>query len=149
MQKPPSAVLPKEKNVLRQWYRASQIGTEAAWQSVIRYFPDKEHFTLHAEQQLALIYFGERDYARAMPIFEKLANLGDDEVELKAFGLAGKCGVLSLQGKYEESTAVLAQLLPIQSKLDQRTDEEAGRERDQEEPLEARPADQSRVGQMD
>ena len=52
-----------------------------------------------------------------MPIFEKLANLGDDELELKAFGLAGKCGLLSLEGKNEESTAVLAQLLPIQDKL--------------------------------
>jgi eukaryotic-like serine/threonine-protein kinase len=111
------AVLAPEKNVKRQWYRASQIGTEAAWRSVIDYFPDKEHYTLHAEQQLALLYFGERDYDRAMPIFQKLANLGDDELELKAFGLAGKCGLLSLQGKNEESTAVLAQLLPIQNKL--------------------------------
>jgi tetratricopeptide (TPR) repeat protein len=112
-----AAVFPEEKNVFRQWYRASQIDTEAAWQSVIRYFPDKEHFKHHAEQQLALIYFGENDYDRAMPIFESLANLGDDELELKAFGLAGKCGLLSLQGKYEESTTVLAQLLPNQSKL--------------------------------
>jgi eukaryotic-like serine/threonine-protein kinase len=109
--------VPRQDNVWRQCYLASQLGTEAAWQSVITYFPENKRITLRAEQQLALIYLGERDYDRAMPIFEKLADLGDNELELKAFGLAGMCGVRSLQGKYEESTAVLAKLLLIRSKL--------------------------------
>ena len=109
--------LPKQATVWRQCYLASQLGTEAAWQSVITYFPENKHIALRAKQQLALIYFGERDLDRAMPIFTELANLGEDELEIRAFGLAGKCGLLSLDGKNEESAAVLAQLWPIQSKL--------------------------------
>jgi len=106
--------IPKQKNVLMQCYRASQINTEAAWQSVIDYFPEKEYFTLRAEQQLALIYLRKGEWDRAMSVFEKLANLNLDdpkiEAELKAFGLAGQCGVLSIRGKFEESNSILGQL---------------------------------------
>lgn len=110
-------VIAKQPTVLRQWYLASQMGTEAAWQSVIGYFPDKEYFTLRAQQQLALIYLRDGDFDRAMPIFERLAKLGDDEAELRAFGLAGQGGVLSLRGAYRESARVLDQLWPMRDKL--------------------------------
>ncbi len=110
------APFPKQSSVWRQWYLASQIGTEAAWQSVIDYFPDQQYVARRAQEQLALIYVHDGAYDRAMDIFEELAAL-DDEVELKAFGLAGKCGILSLRGKYQESAAVLDQLLPIRDKL--------------------------------
>lgn len=115
-QSAPPAIL-KQPTVLRQWFLASQIGTEAAWQSVIAHFPEKRDFTLRAQQQLAMIYLRDGDLDRAMTIFETLAKLGDDEVELRAFGLAGKCGVLSIRGDYTESNAVLAELLPIRNKL--------------------------------
>ena len=36
------SVIPKEANVVRQVYRASQLGTEAAWQSVATVFPRKK-----------------------------------------------------------------------------------------------------------
>jgi serine/threonine-protein kinase len=113
--------VPQEKNVYLQCYRASQINTEAAWQSVIDYFPKKEYVALRAQQQLALIYLRKGEWDRAMSVFEKLANLNLDdakmEVELKAFGLAGQCGVLSIRGKYEESNRILAELHPINDKL--------------------------------
>jgi len=32
------------------------------WQSVIDYFPEKEYFTLRAEQQLALIYLRKGEW---------------------------------------------------------------------------------------
>ena len=84
---------------------------------MIDYFPEKKDFTLRAQQQLALIYLRDGDFDRAMTIFEKLAKLGDDQVEFRAFGLAGKCGVLSIRGNYADSNAVLGQLLPIRDKL--------------------------------
>lgn len=112
---PPS--IPKQSTALRQWYLASQMGTEAAWQSVITYFPDKEYLAFRAQQQLALIYLRDGDFDRAMPVFERLAKLGDDEAELRAFGLAGEGGVLSLRGQYRESAAVLDQLWPLRDKL--------------------------------
>ena len=37
-----SSPIPKQSTVLRQWYVASQIGTEAAWKSVIEYFPRRK-----------------------------------------------------------------------------------------------------------
>jgi serine/threonine-protein kinase len=103
--------------VLRQWYVASQIGTEAAWKSVIKYFPKKEEFTLRAEQQLAMLYLHEGQFDQAMAIFDKLARLGGDAVELQAFGLAGQCVVLSRRGCYRESAEAFAQLLPKRDKL--------------------------------
>jgi serine/threonine-protein kinase len=114
-----ATTITKQSSILRQWYLASQLGTEAAWQSVIDYFPEKKYryFNLRAQQQLALIYLRENNFDRAMAIFETLSLLGDDEVELKAFGLAGKCGVLSLRGQYHESVEVLDELWPIRNKL--------------------------------
>ena len=85
---------------------------------MIDYFPQRKTYTLLAQQQLALIYVHDKDYDRAMEIFETMAKLGgDDRAEFRAFGLAGKCGVLSLRGEYADSNAVLTQLLPIRDKL--------------------------------
>jgi serine/threonine-protein kinase len=109
--------IPQQATVLRQWYVASQIGTEAAWKSVIKYFPKREEFTLRAEQQLAMLYLHEGEFDRAMAIFDKLARLGGDAVELQAFGLAGQCVVLSRRGRYRESAEAFAQLLPKRDKL--------------------------------
>jgi tRNA A-37 threonylcarbamoyl transferase component Bud32 len=111
--------IPKEKNVHRQCYRAMQLGTEAAWQSVITHFPQEQYYVLRAKQQLALLYVGQKKYDQAMEIFDELAKL-DDQPELMAFGLAGQCGVLSLRGKCEESNAVMGRLLPVRDRLSNR-----------------------------
>jgi hypothetical protein len=103
-----------ERTALRQWLLASRSGTPAAWQSVIDYFPEKKDLALRAEQQLALIYLREGDFDRAMTIFEKLSKLGGDKEELRVFGLAGKCGVLSIKGQYGESAELLSQFSPEQ-----------------------------------
>jgi serine/threonine-protein kinase len=112
--------VPKQTTVLRQWYFASQIGTEAAWQSVIDFCGNKKEFELfkvRAQQQLAMIYLHEGDFDRARALFDRLAGLGDDAEELRAFGLAGQCVVLSLRGQYRESAEVFAQLSPLRGKL--------------------------------
>ena len=112
------SMIGRQNTVLRQWLFASKINTEAAWQSVITYFPEKKDFTLRAQQQLAMLHLHQGEFDRALTIFEKLAKLGgDDEVELRAFGLAGKCVVLSLRGDYRESAETFADLLPIRDKL--------------------------------
>ena len=76
---------------------------------------------LRAKQQLALLYLRKDDWQQAMTVFAECTQLNLDdknlETELRAFGLAGQCGVLSLSGKYAESNAVLAQLAPIRDKL--------------------------------
>ncbi len=64
-----------------------------------------------------MLYLHEGDFDRAMTIFDKLARLGADAVELQAFGLAGQCVVLSRRGKYRESAEVFAQFWPLHDKL--------------------------------
>ncbi|MGO9107829.1 MAG: serine/threonine-protein kinase, partial [Thermoguttaceae bacterium] len=116
---PAAPAIPKQPRVLRQWYLASQLGSEAAWQAVIDYFPEKEnkYIVSRAREQLALVQVHDLKLDRAMATFDDLAKRGDDEVELRAFGLAGECVVLSLRGQYRESVAVLQELWPIQEKL--------------------------------
>jgi serine/threonine-protein kinase len=107
----------RQPTVVRQWYYASQIGTAEAWQSVQDFFPDKDYYVARARQQLARIYLRERDYDRAMAVFEELAGAADSNPEFRAFGLAGKCGILTLEGKYRESAAALDDLWPIHQGL--------------------------------
>lgn len=111
------APIPQQDNVLRQWYYASAIGTEDAWWSVIEYFPDKPYMVFRAKQQLARIYLREGSYEQAMALFDEFAFGGEPDGEMRAFGLAGQCGVLTLQGRYRESAAILAQLWPIRHQL--------------------------------
>lgn len=107
----------RQPTILRQWYLASQLNTNEAWQSVIDYRPEKNDIKLRAQQQLALLYLRENDLDAAMKIFNELTNLGDDQAELRAFGLAGKCGVLSIRGDCDGSNTVYSQLLRIRDKL--------------------------------
>ncbi len=109
--------VPRQENVFRQWLYASQLGTEEAWQSILEYFPEKTYWVNRAKQQLARIYLREGDNARALEVFNELATLDETEAELRAWGMAGQCGVLVMEGKYREAAAVLDQLLPIRERL--------------------------------
>jgi hypothetical protein len=109
--------VPRQDTEWRQWFRASRIGTEEAWKSVIDYPGVSEFVALRAKQQLARIYLRQDDFARALEVFDELAATPDNNAEFKAFGLAGKCGVLSLEKKYAESAEVLNQFLPWQQDL--------------------------------
>jgi serine/threonine-protein kinase len=97
---------PQQDNQLRQWFFASRIGTEEAWQSVVDYPGVSGYVQLRAKQQLARIYLHENDFNRALIAFDELASLKDDNKELKAFGLAGKCGTLFLMKRYADSAEV-------------------------------------------
>jgi tRNA A-37 threonylcarbamoyl transferase component Bud32 len=108
---------PKQETVFRQWLYASQVGTEDAWKAVIEYFPDKPYFGYRAKQQLAKVYLREDRLDEALAVFDELAALDETEEELRAFGLAGRCGVLTIQGKHQESAATLAELWPLRSRL--------------------------------
>ncbi len=117
--------IPKESSVLRQWYRATQIGTEAAWQAVIDNFPGNQnkYYRCRAQWQLALVYLADLKLDQANKEFVSLERLGNDEKD-RAFGLAGQGVVLSLEGKYQESADKLAELLP---KRDNVTSPQMGR----------------------
>jgi serine/threonine-protein kinase len=110
---------PRQDTALRQVCYAIQIGTEEAWRSVVEYHNTKENEYLvrRAKQQLGRIYLRRGDYARALPVFDDLAAAGDADKEFRAFGLAGKAAVLNLQGKYQDSAAVVDKLWDSRSDL--------------------------------
>jgi serine/threonine-protein kinase len=104
---------PRKESALRQFYFASLIGTEEAWESVGRYFPKEDYLVARAKQQLARIYLREQRYSQALTVFEDLIIRGVGEEEFRVFGLTGKAGVLTLEGKYQESARVLQELLSM------------------------------------
>jgi serine/threonine-protein kinase len=103
---------PKYPNVYQQWYFAQKYNTEDAWKSIKKHFSKNSYFVDRANQQLALFYLREGRREEAKKIFDDLANLGDDERELRAFGLAGQSVVLSYEGKYNESMKIINEFLP-------------------------------------
>jgi hypothetical protein len=109
-QRSEKASVPHQNTELRQWFFASRIGTEEAWKSVIDYPGAPDVDVMRAKQQLARVYLREDKFDSAMDIFNDLATTSEKNKEFKAFGLAGKCGTLSLQGKYPESAEVMNQL---------------------------------------
>ena len=104
--------IPHQDTEWRQWFYASRIGTEEAWKSVIDYPGVSDVVALRAKQQLARIYLREEKFDRAIEVCDELATTSDNNAEFKAFGLAGKCGALSLEKMYSESAEVLNQFLP-------------------------------------
>ena len=111
--------VPRQASVAAQFLYASQVGTEETWRAVIDYFPDKRSWVCHAKQKLAGIYLKEDNDQEAMKIFKEFASLDASEPELRAYGLAGQCWILTTkQRKYHQSATLLQELLPIRSKLD-------------------------------
>jgi hypothetical protein len=111
--------VPRQANAAAQFLYASQVGTEETWRAVIDYFPDKRSWVCHAKRKLAGIYLKEDNDQEAMKIFKEFASLDASEPELRAYGLAGECWILTTkQHKYHESATLLQDLLPIRAKLD-------------------------------
>jgi len=116
--KAPPPTIPKRETVRQQYLDARLSNNKEAWQAVIDYFPEKRQYTRIAKQQLSLIHLQEGDHDRAMAIFEELA--ASEDLQFRAFGLAGQCGVLALRQRYPESAEVLDQLQPIRGHLKDR-----------------------------
>ncbi len=108
-----------KKSALQQYLYAMTIQSEEAWDSVGKHFPQST-FARRARQQLARIHLQKGDYGRALTIFEEFASEDEEDEALRAFGLAGRYGVLTLQEKvdYVALAATLEQLEPIRDTLD-------------------------------
>jgi len=116
LQEVPSKV-PQQPTVTGQVLYAKMNGGEAAWRAVAEYFPEPEHayWRKFADRQRALIYLKDRQEQQAMEIFEQFAAESDEE--LQAFGLVGKCWVLTSQGRNEESAQLLNKLWEKRQRL--------------------------------
>jgi serine/threonine-protein kinase len=113
----PAPTVHRRETALLQWLYASRIGTEEAWRGVIEYFPEKPYYVRRAKQQLARIYLRERNDPAALDIFRELAEANPNDKELRAFGLAGQCIVLTLQGNYKQSARLWDEFWPIRRQL--------------------------------
>jgi serine/threonine-protein kinase len=114
----PESYILRQPNARSQWFYASTIGTEAAWLSVIDYYPDETYYCRRAQQQLARLYLNSLEYDKALAAFQELANLGDAQPEFRAFGLAGWAIVLSLQDKHQESAQIMGELFSLRRSLE-------------------------------
>jgi serine/threonine-protein kinase len=108
----------RRPTVQAQLFLAEMTQSESAYQAVALHYPEETLYVRFAEKQLALLYLRRDDYAAALALFDRFADLDPVEEEFRAFGLAGQCIVLSLQGRFQESAARLDALAPIRDKLD-------------------------------
>ena len=114
----PTAGIEKKETAESQFLLASFLNTEAGWRAVLTYFPNDAKFTIRAKEQLAWLFLEQDDYPRALAIFDEFAKMDTVETQHRAFGLAGRAVVLSLQGKYDASARILIDLVPLRDKLD-------------------------------
>jgi serine/threonine-protein kinase len=101
--------LPKYKTPFGQWLFASQVGTAAAWQSVIDYFPDQRTWVARAKQKLARIYLHEGEWEKALQVCDDLMDMVDEKLESEAWacGVIGKAWALARLDRLAESADVL------------------------------------------
>jgi eukaryotic-like serine/threonine-protein kinase len=110
----------QQESALSQYLYASTANTEEAWLAIAEHWPDNPFYILLAKQQLARLYLLKKgDDERAYQLFDELANLDPVEKKFRAFGLAGKCVVLSHRGEHAASAELLAELMPLRDQLDQ------------------------------
>ncbi len=130
------APVERQKSAEAQYVYALFADNEEAWRAVSDYYPGT-YFDLRAEQQLARMYLQQEDYSRALPLFDKLEDLDDDQVrqlkgfgapagskesdleaEFESFGLAGSAVVLYHAGDSAAAASKLAELWPRRRFLD-------------------------------
>ena len=138
--------IPHQDSESRQWFQASRIGTEEAWKSVIEYPGVSELVALRAKQQLVRVYLRELDFSHAIELCDELSATSDNNAEIKAFGLAGKCGALSLQGHYQGIGRRVGPVLALAGIAPRWPNGEAVASNDRKEPRKPRPAHLSAMG---
>jgi serine/threonine-protein kinase len=116
---------PPLANAWAQLYHAKQVDTEAAWRSVITYFPNAGPYSHNlARQGLAYYFIRTGAYEKAVEPLDHLAAQPD----FQAFGIAGLVVVYTHQGEdekaYDENArlsadmrAALAQQAPQMAEL--------------------------------
>jgi hypothetical protein len=78
-------------NVWAQLYHAKKVDTPEAWQAVETYFGDADAYYKNlAKQGLAQLYlFRSQQWDKALGPLRELADLGESDDGLRAFGVAG------------------------------------------------------------
>lgn len=97
-----------------QYWRAMALNRPEAFAAVGQYFPQDEYYGRLAKQQLARIYLESGELDAAMKLSRELASLGDTEVRLRAFGLAGQVLIYERRGDRQQAAARMSELVQIE-----------------------------------
>ncbi|MBO7678948.1 MAG: serine/threonine protein kinase [Thermoguttaceae bacterium] len=104
----PDTKIERFATVEEQWVFASQIGTAAAWKSVIDYFPDQSGWGSSASRQLARSLMFEGKTRRARALFGRMAR--SENPADASYGRAGEAWCLAAEGRYDQAAAVISDL---------------------------------------
>jgi len=102
--------VPDRGSAALQYTYATLLETEAAFNSVAKYYPADKKWGPLAREQLAELYLRQDDFPAALQIFQEFTGSDKIEAGQRAFGFAGECVVYSLQHKQEESGQAAANL---------------------------------------
>jgi eukaryotic-like serine/threonine-protein kinase len=99
--------IPMQKSATEQFLFAVELGTEAAWKSVGKYFPN-DPYVARADQQLARLYLLNDRNDDALKLFEQFVNFyGNGDPKYRAFGFAGECLVYYTNANQKETPAAV------------------------------------------
>lgn len=109
----------KLDNAVDQYMLAMRlVDNEEAWKAVGEYFPDAELQKRRANEQLAYLYLSSHRLNDAASIYQQFAVTNND-LALKAKGLAGLAVVASLRGEHDRSMYLIeVELQPVIEHLD-------------------------------
>jgi hypothetical protein len=116
---------PSLGSVWAQLYQAKTVDTEAAWQAVQLHFPQADpYFHNLARQGLANYYLfrSPDEYEKALRPLHDLANLGESNPGLEAFGIAGLVVAEAKLGNIERARNENSRLdTPMRMMLEERS----------------------------
>ncbi len=104
--------IPTKPTAAEQWFLATEPAHStdpAAWEKVIKEFPDDKTYTPMAIIQLGLLYVAEHRLTEAQRYFDKLVEYGELEPQWHASGWVGRALILSHQGEYAKSQQLLTE----------------------------------------
>lgn len=108
---PSTTQVPRKSSSQLQFIYATELATdEAAWKAVGEYFPESVLDRDRADQNLAILYLGQKRYDEAMTLFNRFATRS--EREYRAFGLGGQMIVYTFgRHDYHRSAKIWADSL--------------------------------------
>jgi serine/threonine-protein kinase len=113
-----TAQIPRQETAQAQYYYALTRGyDEAAWKSVIEYFPDAQLENRRAKEQLAIIYLKSDRLPQAEQICQEFLRDGEQDPTLRAHGLAGLAVVESLKGNSAASQQYYQQYQALRKEI--------------------------------
>lgn len=120
-------VVPKKDSPRQQYFYATYVNTEEAWQGVLDYYPitgtaDRQrYYALRAKTGLARWYLENGNPNAAIVLFDELANLETTERELRAIGISGLALCYDATSNLEKAADFLTDVSPFVDELDATT----------------------------